>query len=55
MAAILNSVHLDCSWETSYSQPFVPTWSAILHVPQGKLMLRASDTISFFCCLVLKY
>ena len=23
------------SWETSYSQPFVPTWSAMLHVPQG--------------------
>ena len=35
MATILNSVHLDCSWETSYSQPFVPTWSAMLHVPQG--------------------
>ena len=35
MASISNSVHLDCSWETSYSQPFVPTWSAMLHVPQG--------------------
>ena len=35
MASISNSVHLDCSWETSYSQPFVPTWSAVLHVPQG--------------------
>ena len=33
--SISNSVHLDCSWETSYSQPFVPTWSAMLHVPQG--------------------
>ena len=35
MATISNSVHLDCSWETSYSQPFVRTWSAMLHVPQG--------------------
>ena len=35
MATILHSVHLDCSWETSYGQPFVPTWSAMLHVPQG--------------------
>ena len=46
MATILNSVHLDCSWETSYTQPFVPNWSTMLHVPQA--MLRASDTISFF-------
>ena len=32
ITTILNSVHLDCSWETSYSQPVVPTWSAMLHV-----------------------
>ena len=53
MATILNSVHLDCSWETSYSQPFVPTWFAMLHVPHNRAMLRASVTIYFSLSLSL--
>ena len=55
MATILNSVHLDCSWETSYSQPFVPTWSAMLHVPQGnaKHGYKDDDAGDVHCCFAL--
>ena len=48
MASISNSVHLDCSWETSYSQPFVPTWSAMLHVPQGNAAGQCYHLFFFF-------
>ena len=48
MASISNSVHLDCSWETSYSQPFVPTWSAVLHVPQGNAAGQCYHLFFFF-------
>ena len=50
MASISNSVHLDCSWETSYSQPFVPTWSAMLHVPQGNAAGQCYHLFFFFSC-----
>ena len=48
MASISNFVHLDCSWETSYSQPFVPTWSAMLHVPQGNAAGQCYHLFFFF-------
>ena len=42
------SRHHDCSWETSYSLPFVLTWSRLLPVPQGNAVGQWHHSFFFF-------